>query len=226
MKKLILFGNSEGSKLMYHSLLHDSSYEVTAFTVDANYLDNKEFCGLPVVPFENVQEIYPPENYDMLIAIFANEINKLRAKKYQEAKDKGYQLINYIHPTSIIARDLAMGDNCFIFEGVLIRPDVKIGNDVIIMPGAFVGHDTIIEDHCYLASRAVVMGAVRMKPYSIIGPNATVMEDITIESECLIGGGAVILQSTKYQEVYRANQATLMPLTSDKLAKFIYRKRR
>lgn len=226
MEKIILFGASEGSKLMYHSLLYDSSFEVTAFTVDREYIRENEFCGLPVVPFEEVQDIYPTNEYGMLITVLANEMNMLRARKYNEAKEKGYTLINYIHPTSIVARDLVSGDNCFISEGVIVRPNVKIGNDTIIMPGVYIGHDTVIDDHCFLASRAVIMGAVKVKSFSVIGPNATIMEQLTIGSESLIGGGAVILKSTNEKEVYRANQATLMPLTSDKISKFIYGKKR
>jgi sugar O-acyltransferase (sialic acid O-acetyltransferase NeuD family) len=226
MEKIILFGASEGSKLMYHSLLHDSSFEVIAFTVDSKYLNEKEYCGLPVVPFEQVQDIYPPNEYGMLITVLANEMNMLRARKYHEAKEKGYTLISYIHPTSIVACDMITGDNCFISEGVIVRPNVKVGNDTIIMPGVYIGHDTVIEEHSFVASRAVIMGAVTLKSFTVIGPNATIMEQLTIGSECLIGGGAVILKSTNEKEVYRANQATLMPLTSDKISRFIYGKKR
>lgn len=225
MKKVILFGTSEGSKLMYLTLLHDPSYEVTAFTVDSKYISEAEYCGLPVVPFEEVRNIYPPETYCMLITVLANDMNKVREQKYHEAKALGYELMSYIHPTAIVAPEVEIGDNCFIFEGVIIRPDVLIANDTILMAGVFIGHDTTIEAHCFIASRAVIMGAVRVKSNSVIGPNATIMEELTIGNESLIGGGCVIMKNTNEKEVYRANQATLMPLSSDKISRFIYNKK-
>lgn len=226
MEKIVLFGTSEGSKLIYQSLAQDTRYEVVAFTVDAAYLKEPQFCGLPVVAFEEVVTIYPPSEYKLFVAIFANEMNKLRAEKYHQAKEKGYELLSYIHPQVLLSPGFQIGDNSFIFEGVIIRPELTVGNDVIVMPGAFLGHYTEIKDHCYIGCRAVIMGAVTVESYCFIGPNATVMEDLTVKTECLIGGGAVIQQSTKEKEVYRATPATVLPLTSDKMAKIIFRKRR
>ncbi len=226
MDKVILFGTTEGARLFLFALQDDPNYEVVAFTVDKQYLTEETFCGLPVVPFEDVTTLYPPDEYKMFVAILSNDMNKLRAKKYAEVKEKGYSLITYIHPQSIIASDVTIGENCYISEGVILRPDLKIGNDVILMAGVFIGHSSIIHDHCYVASRAVVMGAVILESFCSIGPNATVMEDLTIAQECLVGGGCVIQKSTKEREVYRANPATLLPLTSDQLSKLVFRRRR
>jgi sugar O-acyltransferase (sialic acid O-acetyltransferase NeuD family) len=226
MEKIVLFGTAEGSKLFYYSLSNDPAYEVVAFTVDKQYITGDLFCGLPVVAFEDVATLYPPSEFKMFIAILANDMNRLRQKKYTDAKDMGYTLISYIHPQAFVAPEVTIGDNCFISEGVILRPELVIGNDVIIMAGVFIGHSTIIHDHSYLASRAVVMGAVTIESYCSIGPNATIMEDIIIAKECLIGGGCVILKNTKEKEVYRANPATLLPLTSDQLSKLVYRRRR
>lgn len=226
MEKIILFGTTEGAKLFLYSFKDDPAYEVVAFTVDKQYITEDSFCGFPVVPFEDVTTLYPPDEYKMFVAILSNDMNKLRAKKYAEVKEKGYSLITYIHPQAIVASDVTFGDNCYISEGVILRPDLKIGNDVILMAGVFIGHSSIIHDHCYVASRAVVMGAVTLESYTSIGPNATVMEDLTIAQECLVGGGCVIQKSTKEKEVYRANPATLLPLTSDQLSKLVFRRRR
>ena len=226
MEKVVLFGTAEGSKLFYYSLSSDPAYEVVAFTVDKQYITEETFCGLPIVPFEDVASLYPPDQCKMFIAILANDMNRLRAKKYTEAKEKGYTLLSYVHPQAFVAPAVTIGDNCFISEGTMLRPELTIGNDVVVMAGAFIGHATVIHDHCYIASRAVIMGAVTLEPYCSVGPNATIMEDLTIAKECLVGGGSVIMKSTKEKEVYRANPANLLPLTSDQLSKLVFRRRR
>ena len=225
MERVVLFGTSEGAKLAHFALSHDPAYEVVAFTVDRAYIEAEQFCGLPVVPFEEVTSIYPPADYKMLVAIYSSGMNKTRAEKYAQAKEKGYTLISYIHPQAIVASDLVMGDNCFISEGVICRPFLRIENNVIIMPGAVVAHHTLIKDHCYIGTRAVVMGAVVMEPYCFIGPNATIMEDVTLGRECLIGGSVTIQKDTQEREVYKANPPILLPLTSDKLSKIVFRRR-
>lgn len=224
MEKLILFGTSIGVQLVYVTLSHDPAYEVVAFTVDRAYLKESTFCGLPVVPFEEVQVVYPPATHKMLVAIQANRMNKTRAEKYQQAREKGYALISYIHPQAIVAPEVEIGDNCFISEGAICRPYVKIGNDVIIMAGVTIGHHAEIQDHCFIGNRAVVMGATTVEPLCFIGPNATVLEQLIVRRECLIGGGVVIQENTAEKAVYKAPAPIRLPLTSDKMARIIFRK--
>lgn len=224
MEKVVLFGTSSGAKLAHFALSHDPAYEVVAFTVDRVYIKETEFQGLPVVPFEEVTDIYPPSEYRMLVSLYANGMNKLRSQKYHEAKEKGYTLINYIHPQAIVAPDLVMGDNCFIGEGALCRPFLTIGNDVVIMAGAYVGHDTVIKDHCFIGSRSVLMGGLTIEPLCFIGPNATILEAVNVASECLIGGGVVLQEDSKEKQVYKAAAPVLLALPSDRLAKIIFRR--
>ena len=54
MKPLIIFGSADIAQLAYYYFTTDTSYEVTAFTVDAAYIKEAEFCGLPMVPFEDL----------------------------------------------------------------------------------------------------------------------------------------------------------------------------
>jgi sugar O-acyltransferase (sialic acid O-acetyltransferase NeuD family) len=224
MEKVILFGTSAGSQIAHFALSHDPRYEVVGFTVDRNYIKEKTFCGLPVTPFEEVQTLYPPSQFKMLIAIYANGMNKLRAEKYHQAKEKGYTLITYIHPQAIVAPNLVIGDNCFIGEGVICRPFLTIGNNVILMSGSFIGHHTVIKDHCFIGSRAVVMGAVTMEPRCFVGPNATILEAVKVAAECLIGGGVVLQENTKEKEVYKAQAPVRGALPSDKMARLVFRR--
>jgi sugar O-acyltransferase (sialic acid O-acetyltransferase NeuD family) len=224
MEKVVLFGTSVGAMVAHLNLSHDASYEVAAFTVDRAFIKEDRFRGLPVVPFEEVESVYPPADYGMLVAVQAHRMNKLRAEKYRQAKEKGYRLISYVHPQAIVAPEVTMGDNCFIAEGAILRPFLTIGNNVIVMPGATLGHHTVIKDHCFIGNRAVVMSVVTLEPYCFVGPNATVLEALTIGAEALIGGGAVIQENVKEKEVYKAAAPIRLALPSDRLAKIIFRK--
>lgn len=101
MEKVVIFGPSAGAKLAHFSLTHDSPYEVVAFTIDRSYIKEEKFCGLPVIPFEEVESIYPPDGYKMFVSILASRVNKTRAEKYQQAKTKGYELISYVSSKAI-----------------------------------------------------------------------------------------------------------------------------
>lgn len=225
MQKVILFGTSSGAQLLHFAMSQDKECEVVAFTVDRAYLKEPTFCGLPVVAFEEVQNLYPPSEYAMLVAILAHGMNKLRAAKCEEAKAKGYALASYVHPTAIVASDLVMGENCYIGEGVVCRPFSKLGNDVFLMPGSYVGHDTIVGDHGYIGVRAVIMGCVTLGPCCFVGPNATILQELAVGAECLVGGGVVLQTNAEDKSVYKAPAPVKLPLPSDKLARLLIRSR-
>jgi len=224
MNKVVLFGTEAWAKLCHFYLAHDSSYEVVAFTVDQKYIKEDTFCGLPVVPFEAVENMYPPAEYKMMIAILAKKVNKVRAEKYYQAKTKGYELINYISSKAIVWPDMIVGDNCFIGEGAVCRPFLTIGNDVIIMGGTSLGHDSEIKDHCFIAPRATILGAVTIEPYCIIGGNSIILDGVKVAQECIIGAGSVIHENTKEQQVFRVTPPTLLPLPSDRMGNLIFRR--
>jgi sugar O-acyltransferase (sialic acid O-acetyltransferase NeuD family) len=217
MEKVVLFGNGQIASVAYFYLTHDSPYEVVAFTVDRDYLTEKEMFGLPVVPFEDVQSIYPPDRFKMYVSVSFRKVNKLRAEKYAQAKEKGYTLISYVSSKATTWPGLSIGDNCFIMENNVIQPFVKIGNNVIMWSGNHIGHHTTIQDHCFLASHVVVSGSVTVGPYCFFGVNATTRDGITIAPECVIGAGTLILKDTVEKGVYIGKPAELLSKRSDEL---------
>ncbi len=212
-----MFGTKNTAEIAYFYLTHDSEYEVVAFTVDENYLKEKQFHNLPVVPFETVEEYYPPEKFSMFIAVGYQNTNKLRAERYNMAKNKGYDLISYVNSKSITWGDTEIGDNCFILENQVIQPFVRIGNNVTIWSGNHIGHHSVIEDHCFISSHVVISGHVRIKPYSFLGVNSTIRDGITVERECVVGAGAIILRNTKEKGVYIGAGAKLYSSDSSRI---------
>src|ERR1700682_69443 len=209
MARLVIFGSGDIARLAHHYFTRDSDHEVIAFTVDEQYRQGDAFLDLPLVPFEEVVETYPPSEYKMFVALSYAGMNKLRAKKYHQAKQYGYELVSYVSSRCSFLTGNPIGDNCFILEDNTIQPFVKIGNNVTLWSGNHIGHDAVIEDHCFLASHIVVSGYVRIRNSCFIGVNATLRNSITIAPETLIGAGAIIMQDTVEQGVYLPERARL-----------------
>ena len=221
MEKVVLFGNTEVAGLNHFFLSHDSPYEVAAFTVDRAYIGEDTHFGLPVVPFEEVESICPPDEYKMAIPLGFRRVNRFRAEKYSHAKAKGYELITYVSSKATTWPGLVVGDNCFISENCVIQPFVEIGNNVVIASGTIIGHHSVIKDHCFLASGVVVLGAVTIEPYCVLGANSTIKDGVTIARECIIGAGATIARSTQERGVYVDQPADLLPKSSDVLSQWL-----
>lgn len=215
-KKIIIFGIGDSARLAQFYFTQDSPHDVVAFTVDAEYLTETAFLGLPLVPFEALETLYPPEQFSLFIAIGYSKINRNRAEKYEQAKQKGYQLVSYVSSKATCWTE-AIGDNCFILEDNTLQPFVTIGNNVVLWSGNHIGHDVTIQDHCFIASHVVISGHVVVEPYCFIGVNATLRNDIRIARECVIGAGALILKNTEEKGVYIGKAAEKHQLNSDRL---------
>ena len=149
------------------------------------------------------------------MAIGYNNLNKIRAEKYFDAKNKGYELVSYLCSKAIHWGDVEMGDNCFILENQVIQPTVKFGNNVIIWSGNHFGHNVEIGDHCWLSSHIICSGGVKVGQFTFIGVNAAIRDNVKIGSECIIGLGAIINKDTKDKEVYIAKSSDLYRLDSN-----------
>jgi sugar O-acyltransferase (sialic acid O-acetyltransferase NeuD family) len=218
MKRLVIFGAGDLARIAQFYFAHDSDYEVAAFTVHENFVQSPEFSGLPLVPFESVVERYSPQTFDMFIAVGFKHLNKVRADVYRAAKEKGYRLATYVSSKALYFGDVDCGDNCFILEGNVIQPFVKIGSNVVLWSGNHIGHDAVIEDHCFLSSHIVLSGHVRVGEYSFIGVNACAKQGVIIAPGCLIGSGAVILKNTGPGSVYLVKGTPPSPVSADQVA--------
>jgi sugar O-acyltransferase (sialic acid O-acetyltransferase NeuD family) len=217
MNKIVLFGTGQVAALHYAHFVHNSSYKVVAFTVDRAFLKEKIYHDLPVVAFEEVEAIYPPDAYGMHLSISYRGVNRLRAEKYAQAKAKGYTLVSYISPAARVSQEAEIGENCTIGTNTVVDPYVKIGNNVSIASSCVIGHHTQVQDHCFLAAGVIISGSVTVEPYCFFGAGAVVRDRLKIAAESVIGAGAVILEDTTPQGVYLGKPADRLPIRSDQL---------
>jgi len=216
--KIIIFGNGQIASVGYSYLLHDSKHEVVAFTVDNKFINETYLFGLPVVPFDNIESLYPPDQYKMLIMVSYKKVNQLRAQKFKEAKIKGFKFITYIHSKASIWPDLEIGENCFIMEQNVIQPFVSIGDNVIIWSGNHIGHHTTIHDHCFISSHVVVSGSSVIKPYCFLGVNSTIRDGVTVAEKNVVGAGALVLKNTGIKDVHIGATGKIKKSFSDRIS--------
>ena len=216
MANVVIFGAGRGADVAFRYISSDSPHEVCGFTVDKEYLNTRKFRQLPVVEFENVTDTFPTEECKVFIPLGWENMNKIRFKKYMEAKNKGYKFISYVHSKIPQIEKIQVGENCFILENQSINLDVKIGNNVVMWSGNQIGDSSQIMDHCWISSHVCVAGNVVVKPFCIIGVNATITHNVIVEEECFIGANALINHNTSAKGVYVVEGTTKAKFPSDK----------
>lgn len=200
-KQAVIFGTASFAEIVYFYLTQDSAYEVVAFTVSANRMEHSQFLGKPIAPFEQLEQYYPPSDYELYIAIGYSDLNRVRERYYHAAKQKGYRLLSYISSHATVWTD-QIGEHCFILEDNTIQPFTNIGNNIVCWSGNHIGHHSKIGDHCFFSSHVVVSGHCWIKENCFFGVNATLRDGITVERDNVIGAGALIMKNTEAGQVY------------------------
>ncbi|HEY3277988.1 MAG TPA: acetyltransferase [Syntrophorhabdaceae bacterium] len=202
MEGLVIFGDGLFAELACFYFTHDSPYEVACFTVDREYINKGELLGLPVVPFDIIENVFPPSRFKMIVSVSFQRLNRLREERYFQSIAKGYDLINFISSRSSTWPGLVIGKNSVIGENSSVQPFVTIGNNVIVTSSVVIGHHAVLEDHSFVGPGAVLLGGVVIGAYAFIAANATIKEGIRIGRECVIGSGVSITRDTQPGGIY------------------------
>ncbi len=214
MKPVVLFGCGKIAEVVLHYLQDDERYEVAAVTVDREFLPGETWNGLPTVAFEDVQEKYPPADFDMFVALGYQQMNGLRAGKVEAATASGYELISYVHPDAAVPSDCEFGPNCFFMQNTLIHPKVKLGSNVFVWSGAMVGHHSVIGDHCWLTSCTNISGVVTAGEKCFFAVNSTVGHGVTLGKECFVGANALVVKDGEDGQTFIVEATKAHRLTS------------
>jgi sugar O-acyltransferase (sialic acid O-acetyltransferase NeuD family) len=210
--KLIIVGTGENGENLYDYITNDSRYQLVAFSAEREFIKKKELLGFPVVPFESLEEYYDPGQYKVIVAISHVRLNRTRTRIYRECKRKGFAVGSYVNPTSIIFKKVEVGENCIIFEGVIIQRNVKLGNNLIIWPGCDIGQGSRIGDNCYISPHVALHGDIGENCF--LGTNCCIVNNIKIAKDCIIGAGSVVLRDTEPGKIYVGNPARPLTKTS------------
>lgn len=207
-RKLVIVGDSAFAEVAYEYFTHDSPYEVVAFAVERAHIQRDSLFGLPIVPFEELQDRFDPATHDFYAALVYTQMNRLRTRLFREAKAKGFRPASYVSSRAFVWRNVELGEHCFVFEDNTLQPFVKIGSNVVLWSGNHIGHHSIIEDNCFVSSHVVVSGFCSIGENCFIGVNATFGNNLSVGRDCLIGSGALIARDVPEDTLVKGNLAS------------------
>lgn len=207
MSQVIIFGVLDTAELAHYYLENDSDHEVVAFTLTKEFIQNKEFKGLPIVPFEDLPKSHPPGEYKLFAPMTARRMNQNREKIFNQGKAMGYEFISYISSKATIF-DNEIGENCFILEDNTLQPFTKIGNNVVMWSGNHIGHHGEIKDHVFFTSHVVLSGHCIIEPNCFFGVNATIRDYTKLAKGTLVAMSSSITKNVDEEwGVYVGNPA-------------------
>ena len=195
IKKVIIYGASSLGRLARHYLADGLNMDVIGFVVDDKYKTDNDFDLLPVFSWSEVEDQFNKDEVLLFVAIGYRSM-RLRAKAYENAKSKGFKLINIIANTSFIAKNVILGDNNFIMPGAVIEPGVRVGSNNVVWSNSTICHDTIVGDHNFVASNVTIGGEACIGNQNFMGFSSVILQNISIGNEVLIAAMSLVIKNT------------------------------
>jgi acetyltransferase-like isoleucine patch superfamily enzyme len=195
---------------------------LVGFTVDRRFCTDAHFADLPLVPWEELEEQFPPDRVKLLGPLSYRGLNDFRRERHLEGKARGYQFASFIHPHSHIYTK-EIGENCIILENNVIQPFVKIGSGVIIWSGNHLGHHAIIGDHCFIASQVGLGGMARLGDCCFLAGKVGVESGVEIGQQSFLGTGVIIKDNLPPKSVVPGKGDQAADYSSDRIKRLHFR---
>ena len=206
MENIVIYGETEFAERIFYYIKFENAANVLAFTNARNYKEKECIQGIPVIAFEDLNEVFAGIEFKILIAIGYTQMNNIREKIYKECKDSSYDIATYISKTAILYSQ-SIEEGCIVMPNVYVGPNCKIGKCNIIASSCCLSHDNEIGDFNFISSNVVFGGHSKVCNNCFIGLNCTIRDGIIVEDYSLIGSASNLLKSTEKHGVYAGNPA-------------------
>lgn len=217
---IIIFGTSPFSKLVRRYVDEDSKNTVIAFTINKAYIKETYFEGLPVIPFEDLQEVFPGLQIRILLTAGYKNMNELRKKMYYECKLKNYFICDFIHSSSKIETK-SIGEGNIILPDVHIAPFVEVGDGNIFFNDVIVNHDTKIGNFNYFSPAFICGGECEIGNNNFYGLRSVLRDSICIGDYNIVGAAAYLSSSIENNTLVKSSKCSIQQVERSVLNKLL-----
>lgn len=117
----------------------------------------------------------------------------MRISQIENAKKHKINLLNAIHPSSIIDIEATIGLGVILGAGVIVGYKCEISDGVVINTGTQIDHHNVIEKGVTIDPGCVFAGNVLIQEFSSIHTGVKIINNINVGAHAEIGAGSLVL---------------------------------
>jgi len=194
MKDLIIFGAGPLGRLV-HQIAYDiapdsQAWNPIGFLDENTELHETEVDGLSVLGGLDWIEKHP--KVEVIVAVASPAIKHKIVLAINALGHSSFATL--VHPKTWLGNRVEIGVGSIIYPGVLIDPDVRIGNHVILNKNCTIGHNTFVEDFVTVAPGVNIGGGVIVGKGCEIGINSAIIQNLSIGHWSTVGAGAAVIK--------------------------------
>lgn len=208
MQSLIV-GNSVYASMLNEYLKDESEIKVVGFTVEREYIEHDVFEGLQVIPYEDIEECYSPEEVVLYMGVGYSQMNGVKERLFQIYKKKGYHFGTYKHPSAVVAKGTVLGEGNVFFEGSIVQKGCRIGNGNVFFARTLIAHNCSVGDFNSF-SFASLAGNVTINNRCFIGMGSVIGEKLTLDDRVFVGANTYVNQNIEKGRVIMGEKGKLV----------------
>lgn len=194
MISIVVVGGGGHAKVCIELLERIGTHRIVG-VVDPKLMRDTVFRGYPVLGSDDV---LPQLRRDGVVAAcvgIGGAPNLLpRRRITEQALALGFDVPTLIHPSAIVARDVALALGAQVMAGVILQPGAAIGAHTIINTGATIDHDSVIGAYGHVCPGVTISGGCTVGDGAFIGVGARVIHGIRVGTDAIIAAGAVVIR--------------------------------
>lgn len=195
MNKNVVIIGAGGHAKVVADIIIKSGDKIAGF-LDDTLEKNTKILGYNILG--KITDLKSVSNEEIYFALGIGN-NKTRKQIYETYKVKYYTAI---HPTSVIAMDVEIGEGTVLMANTVVNTSTKIGKCCIINTGAIIEHDNILKDYVHISPNAALSGTVTVGECTHIGTGSSIKNNINICDNANIGVGSVVVKNIEKSGTY------------------------
>jgi UDP-perosamine 4-acetyltransferase len=188
---VVLIGAGGHGRVVLDILRAQGVHRVVGFLDADPQLTGESVGGVPVLGQINLLPKLKAQKVKGVIVSIGD--NRPRLSYAEKAREKGFELINAIHPSSSVSKTAKLGQNITVCAGAVISTDAQVADGVIVNTCAVVDHECEIGRAAHICPTAALAGRVRVGDEAFLGIGCKIIQCLRIGNRSIIGAGAVVI---------------------------------
>lgn len=159
--------------------------------------------------------------YGVYDRVYIGDYEELKKRLPEEELQKAYievisrnqaiDLLNIVNldariePGAIIREEVEIGFEAIVMMGAILNIGARIGEQTMIDMGAVIGGRAEIGKRCHIGANAVIAGVIEpasalpvvIEDDVLIGANAVVLEGVRVKKGAVVGAGAIVTKDVE-----------------------------
>ncbi len=160
----------------------------------AGFIDDFDAGGEILGGWDAVSRTHPASSHALAIAVGYHHLQQ-RRELCARAHRHGYVTPALIHPRAYVRDPGAIGVGSFVMAGALVDVGARLGEFVVVWPGATINHDSIVGANSFVSPNAAVCGKTTVGEDCFIGAGAVIVDHQSVPARSFIKAGSVYVRA-------------------------------